>query len=72
MVEPRAAFGFGQGHGGQAKLGRFAKGFAGEMAGLVNLARKRLHFVLGEFPHRALQQCLLFGECEVQQLLRNF
>ncbi len=67
MVEACAAFGFRNRHGGQAKLGGFAKCFAREVAGLVEFAGERLYFVLGEFAHRALQQLLLFGECEIQR-----
>jgi hypothetical protein len=66
VVESRAAFGFRQGHRGQSQLRRLAKCFAREMSGLINLARQRLDFVFGELPHRALQQCLFFGESEVQ------
>jgi hypothetical protein len=36
------------------------------MACLIDFARERLDFVFGELPHRALQQFLFFGECEVQ------
>jgi hypothetical protein len=36
------------------------------MPGLVNFARERFHFVFSELPHRALQQFLFFGECEVK------
>jgi len=68
VVEARTAFGFRQCDGGQAQFGGLAECFAGEMTGLVDLARQRLDFVFGEFPHGALQQLLFFIQLEVQRI----
>ncbi len=65
MVEARAAFGFGKGHAGQAKLGGFLEDFAREPPRLIELLGERLHFALGEFAHGALQQRLLFGQVQI-------
>ncbi len=66
VVEARAAFGFRQRHCGKAQLRRLAERLAGELPGLVDLARQRFYFAFGEFAHRALQQLLFFAEFEIQ------
>ncbi len=71
MVESRAAFGFRQRHRGQAEFRGLAKCFAREVAGFVEFAGQRAHFVFGKLAHRAAQQFLFFGERKIQVRLQN-
>ncbi len=65
VIEAGAAFGFGKGHAGEAEFGGLAKGFAGEMSGLVDFASERFYFGFGELAHGFLQELLFFGEFEI-------
>src|SRR5712675_3686292 len=65
MIESRRAFGLRQRDPGETKLSRLFERVARKAPRLIKLLGKRLHFRVGKFANRLLQQLLFFGEFQV-------